>query len=71
MLSINNVTKTVKLVEDRIRSGSPRKETSAEPVRREVLVDLVPQFPLAAKRPTPDRMLGDKPGPALDLVEPA
>ena len=38
---------------------------------RNVLVDLSHQFAHAAKRAAPDRLLGDEPEPALDLVEPA
>ena len=68
---VNKFTKTLKLVEDRVSCGGPGKGASVEVMVRNVLVDLSHQFAHAAKRAAPDRVLGDEPEPALDLVEPA
>jgi len=68
---INKFTKTLKLGEDRVSGGGPGKGASVEVMVGNVLVDLSHQFAHAAKRAAPDRVLGDEPEPALDLVEPA
>ena len=68
---INKFTDALNLSENRIGRGGPEEGALVFIVVRHIALDLVHQFADVAKRAAANRLLGDEPEPALDLVEPA